>query len=194
MSDKQHILNSIAAIARGLGRAPSRSEFISLAGISDYHVLQSFPSWNDAVRAAGLDPYTLNVRVEDSELLKDWGETVRKNRAIPARHVYRRRGKYDPRTIERRFGPWSSLPETFRNFAKDKPEWADVVALLPVPVPKVERGPNEDSAFSIPPINAKHVKLEDRPTYGNPVDFRAYAMNRSTNRASYFYLAWSQRN
>src|SRR5260370_31309910 len=76
----------------------------------------------------------MNVRLEDSELLKDWGETVRTNRAIPARRAYRRAGKYDPRTLERRFGPWSSLPDVFLNFAKDNPEWADVVGLLPARV------------------------------------------------------------
>ncbi len=70
MSDKQHILNSIAAIARGLGRAPSQSEFATLARISEHYVTKFFPSWNDAVRAAGRQPYTLNVRLDDSELLR----------------------------------------------------------------------------------------------------------------------------
>ena len=173
MSAKHHILNSIAAIARGLGRAPSRSEFVTLTGITDYHVLQCFPSWNDAVRAAGLHPYTLNVRLEDSALLEDWGETVRRRRAIPPRHAYRREGKYDTRTIERRLGPWSTLPEVFRNFAEGKPEWANVVALLPVPLPKDERGrPSEDSSSSILPNKVKHVPLKDRATYGNPTHFR----------------------
>src|SRR6266852_6706338 len=162
MPDKQHILNSIAAIARGLGRAPTRSEFVSLAGISEYFVTQSFPSWNDAVRSAGLHANTMNVKLEDSELLEDWGEIVRANRAIPARRAYRREGKYDPRTLESRFGPWASLPNAFRNFAESKPEWADVLALLPVPLPPVplrkdERGrPNEDSPSSILPNKAQH--------------------------------------
>lgn len=170
---REHILDSIAAIARGLGRAPSRSEFVSLAGMTDYHVLQCFPSWNEAVRAAGLDPYTLNVRLEDSALLEDWAETVRGHRAIPARHAYRREGKYDPRTIEKRFGPWSSLPDVFRKFAESKPEWADVVALLPVPLPKDERGrPNEASPSSILPNKVQNVPLRDRATYGNPIHFR----------------------
>jgi hypothetical protein len=172
MSDKQHILNSIAAIARGLGRAPSRSEFVSLAGITDYHVLLCFPSWNDAVRAAGLHANTLNVRLEDSALLEDWAETVRRHRAIPPRHTYRREGKYDPRTIEKRFGPWSSLPEVFLNFAKVNPEWADVVALLPAPVVKQEHGSNNDLASPILPKKTRHVPLKDRATYGNPTRFR----------------------
>jgi hypothetical protein len=134
--DKQFILDSLAAIARGAGRAPSRSEFLSLSGISEHHVSQYFPNWNDAVRAAGLRPNTLNVRLEDRELLEDWAFAVRRNRKIPTRRVYRHLGKFDHRTFERRFGPWSQLPEVFRNFAQSKPEWADVVALLPVPAPK----------------------------------------------------------
>jgi Homing endonuclease associated repeat len=140
--DKQFILDSLAAIARGAGRPPSRSEFASLSGISEHSVLQFFPNWSAALRAAGLQPYTLNLRLEDRELLEDWGCAVRRNHKIPARRVYRHLGKFDHRTFERRFGPWSQLPEVFRNFARGKPEWADVVALLPVPAPKpVHPGP-----------------------------------------------------
>ena len=206
LPDKQDILDSLAAIARGAGRAPSRSEFLSLSGISEHYVSQFFPSWNDAVRAAGLQPFTLNVRLADSELLEDWGCAVRRNRKIPARRAYRRQGKYDPRTIERRFGPWSALPGVFRNFAQGKPEWTDVVALLPVPPPKpapnhippsvgarfssssgrhgIEhvrqvtpghseaRAPNQHSPSSVLPNKVRYAPLEDRPTYGNPLDFR----------------------
>jgi len=172
MSGKQQILNSIVAIASGLGRAPTLSEFVRLAGISEYFVSQCFPSWNDAVRSAGLHANTLNVRLEDSELLKDWGEIVRANRATPAKRAYRRLGKYDPRTLERRFGPWSTMPEVFLNFAKDHPEWADVVALMPVPVSKQEHASNHDSASPVLPKKTRHVPLKDRATYGNPTHFR----------------------
>jgi len=172
MSDKQQILDAIRAIARGLGRAPSQSEFVALSEISEYSVSQCFSSWNDAVRPAGLHPNTLNVRLDDSELLKDWGETVRTNRAIPARRAYRRVGRYDPRTLERRFGPWSSLPEVFLNFSKDNPEWADVVALLPVPALKQEHGSNNALASPILPKKTRHVPLRDRAAYGNPTHFR----------------------
>src|SRR5258708_14890218 len=114
----------------------------------------------------------MNVRLEDSEVLKDWGEIVRANRAIPARRAYRREGKYDPRTLEKRFGPWSSLPHVFLNFAKDNPEWADVVALLPAAVLKQEHGSNNDLAAPILQKKTPHAPLKDRPTYGNPTRFR----------------------
>jgi hypothetical protein len=91
---------------------------------------------------------------------------------MPPRRAYRRAGKYDPSTLERRFGPWSSLPEAFQNFAKDNPEWADVVALLPARVLKQDDGSNGDAASQILPKKIPHVPLRDRATYGNPTHFR----------------------
>ena len=172
MSGKQQILDSIGAIARRLGRAPSHSEFFSHAGISRYSVSQFYPRWNDAVRAAGLEPRRLKVRPEDSELLRDWGETVRRKRVLLSRRGYLLEGKHDPRTLERRFGPWSMLPDVFRKFAESKPEWADVVALLPVREPKEWTAAEEHWRSVSAPNKAQHARLQDRPTYGNPIDFR----------------------
>jgi hypothetical protein len=174
MSDKQHILSSIAAIAKKLGRAPSRSEFISRSGISSYFVLQSFPSWNHAVRAAGLRPYTLHVKVKvaDRALLEDWGEAVRRRRDLPSRRAYLLEGKHDLRTMEKRFGGWSALPRAFRNFAEGKRKWADVLALLPVPKPKEKPAAKKNSPSSIPPKKVQRAQFQHRLTYGNPIDFR----------------------
>jgi len=172
MPDKKHILNSIAAVAKQLGRAPTHSEFFSRAGISRYAVAKCFPKWNDAVRAAGLEPRKLRVELQDSELLRDWGETVRRRRAVPSRRAYLLEGKYDPRTMEKRFGGWASVPSAFRKFAKGKREWAEVLVFLPAPKPKEKAAANENSRCSIPPKKAQHARLQDRPTYGNPIDFR----------------------
>jgi hypothetical protein len=172
MSDKQQILDLIGAIARRLGRAPSHSEFFSHTGMSRYSVSKFFPRWNDAVRTAGLKPRKVRVQLEDSELLRDWGETVRRKRALPSRRGYLLEGKYDPRTMEKRFGAWSLVPRAFRNFASCKREWADVLALLPVLKLKEKAVGNKNSRSSIPPNKAQCAQLLDRPTYGNPIDFR----------------------
>jgi Homing endonuclease associated repeat len=201
MPDKKQILNSIAAVARQLGRAPSRSEFISRSGISLHFVLQSFPSWRAAIQAAGLRPHTLNVRIEDTSLLEDWGKTARRNKAVLRnrarlpRHIYRRQGKYNPHTLANRFGGWSSVPRAFRKFAMGKREWADVMALLPAPVARPlssmsarsqtgrgvvgardtrARQTNESSVSSIPPKQLQHAPLKDRATYGNPMRLPAF--------------------
>jgi hypothetical protein len=173
MSDKKRITDSIAGIARKLGRVPSRSEFIARSGISSYFVLRCFRGWNDAVRAAGLRPNMLNVRVEDRALLEDWGKQVRRNRGIHPRHAHLRQGKYDASTIERRFGPWSKVPEAFRKFAKRKREWADVLALLSVPKRTRTLERKQDSASPTSPNKVQHAPRGDRRAYGNPTNFHA---------------------
>jgi hypothetical protein len=191
--DKELILDSLAAIARGAGRPPSRREFLSLSGIPESAVLRFFPSWNAALEAAGLAPYTRNLRLDDRELLENWGQAVRRIRKIPARRAYRHLGKFDHRTFERRFGPWSQVPEGFRKFAQGKPEWANVLALLPAPAPKPspKRVPVAQALLPVrfspsskngapEPLSAstprrgkfRYLPLENRPTYGPSLDFR----------------------
>jgi hypothetical protein len=172
--DEEVILASIRAIASGRGGyPPSRSQFVSLAKISEHHILRFFPSWNDAVRAAGFEPFTL--KVDDTALLEDFARAVRRHGKMPSRRAYLREGKYDIKTIERRFAcPWSSVPEVFRKFAADKPEWRDVLALLPPPTPKQLRTPSNPNIRppSSTPNKSQHATIKDRAVYGEPIHFR----------------------
>lgn len=179
MFDKQQVLESIATIARKLGHTPSILEFTAHVQVSQYSLFRLFPKWNDAVRAAGLQPNRLPTRPEDSELLRNWGETVRKKRAIPSRWAYRLAGKYYPLTLAKRFGGWESVPQAFRNFAKDKREWRDVLALLPAPLPEEERivvAPCRGALQRVPTSAVRtsskvcpYKRRKDRATYGNPM-------------------------
>ncbi|MGH9676012.1 MAG: homing endonuclease associated repeat-containing protein, partial [Candidatus Acidiferrum sp.] len=171
MPDKKRIIEAIARVGRELGRAPSHSKFVARSGISAHSIVRCFECWNDAVRAAGLRPNTQNVRVEDRALLEDWGRQARRNRGIPTFHTYRRKGKYEPTTLERRFGPWSKMPKAFRKFAKGKREWADVVALLPVRKRKRACESKQERSSPIWPKKVQHAPRRDRPTYGNPTNF-----------------------
>lgn len=172
------ILNAIRKAAKVLGRPPSRSEFIAQSGITEYHVLRYFPGWRDAVRAAGLTQNTTNSPLAPETLLEDWGGLVRKLRRIPTREHYRRDGTYSPSALEKKLGPWSGMPARFRQYAVGKSEWADVVALLPLGTPVAMHSSNQnldigshDRVASAVPIH-RHGRLRDRPTYGNPIDFR----------------------
>jgi Homing endonuclease associated repeat len=174
MPNKQRILESIAKIAKKLGRAPSRAEFVTRTGISKYFVLKWFRSWSDAVRAAGLQPSALNARIEERALLEDWGNVVRRNGSLLPRHMFRRAAKYNPCTLAKRFGAWSSVPQAFRKFARGKREWADVLALLPAPLPS---GPvrgacrqplHRHSAPQTPPRKSWPAPRRDRPICGDP--------------------------
>jgi hypothetical protein len=125
--ESHDILDAIRKAAKDLGRPPSRPEFTARSGLSEYKVLNHFPSWREAVRAAGLTPDSTNVRLDDESLLKDWGELVRRSRRIPTRDQYRREGNYSPGAFEKHFGPWSAIPAKFRDFARNKPEWGQML-------------------------------------------------------------------
>ena len=178
MSTKKQILQAIVSLAKKRGHTPSILEFAAQQEISRSSLFLIFPKWNDAVRAAGLKPNRLYVRPEDGELLKDWGETVRKKRAIPSPWAYRLAGKYYPLTLAKRFGGWESVPQAFRHFAKGKREWADVLALLPAPPKGVNAPPpssgarRPDSVFRSP-LTTHHSPLSSL-TYGNPIHFPSF--------------------
>ena len=175
--DKNEILKAIEMCAQSLGRSPSRSEFMAHSGIIEYHVLRHFNSWSEAVLAVGLQPDLTNRRLNEEELLVDWGNVVRANRQIPTRVQYRQDGNYSADVFDKRFGSWSAVPAAFVAFAKDDATWADVVALLPVPKPKLQQQSSssgkatEVTASALQP-QQRYQKLADRPTYGNPIDFR----------------------
>lgn len=180
LPDKSQLLDAIRKCADQLGHPPSRSEFKTKTGMSEYQVLRHFQNWREAVRAAGLQADSTNVRLDDNTLLQDWGEFVRKIRQIPTRSQYKREGTFSPGAFENHFGAWSGIPLRFQDFAKGNPEWADVLPLLPTGVPKwkqmsetpsssgVNVGTSASGALSRP----RHSKLQDRSTYGNPIDFR----------------------
>lgn len=173
---QDEILSAIRNAAQALGHAPSRSEFKAASGLSEYQVLKFFPGWREAVRAAGLSPNATNIPLAPEVLLEDWGELVRKLRRIPTRATYRRDGTYSPSGIEKKLGPWSGIPAKFRAFAEGKPEWSDVLPLLPLTVPTtIHSGsflPEPANSTSSPGPTHRHTRLSDRPTYGNPIDFR----------------------
>jgi hypothetical protein len=174
-ADQKHILNSIAVIAKKLGRAPSQAEFVAQSRISKYFVLKSFSSWTEAVRAAGLHPSALNARIDDRALLEDWGGAVRRNAGTLPRHMFRRAAKYNPCTLAKRFGGWSSVPQAFRKFARGKQQWADVVALLPAPVAKKEGAwPQQNAATSNGRRQAQQKLSKDRATYGDPIPLQGF--------------------
>lgn len=178
LPEKQVVLDAVRSAAQKLGHPPSRNEFKKISGMSEYQVLRHFPSWREVVRAAGLEPDATNIRLDDDALLLDWGKIVRKNRQIPTRDQYRREGSFSPGVFERHFGPWSAIPAKFKQFTHDKLEWGDVVALLPLePARLISVNASTAASFGDPVASSvvnkqKYSKLNDRPTYGNPIDFR----------------------
>lgn len=195
--NRKDIMNAIKKTVTELGKNPSRSTFIRYTGIAEYHVLKHFSSWNSAVEAAGFEPDTSNIRLEDDDLLSDWGKIVRKLRQIPTRVQYKHIGKYSSWVFEKHFGLWSNLPDKFRTFAKDSDEWNDVITLLPLQqssngvnksVSDISKFETDIEHISKSPYHVqKHNKLNDRLVYGNPIDFRGLR-HEPTNENGVIFL------
>lgn len=181
LPDKQAVLDAIReAVAKSGGRRISRQEFIARSHMKVSDIFRHFPKWSAALTAAGFDFEPYHQKIREHDLLEDWGKIVRERRTIPTRNQYKLEGKYSPGVFESRFGPWSVIPSQFRKFVQDKPEWADVLALLPATAPKEKpagssrkmTGGSSQAPLSVALPRQRHTKLEGRPIYGNPVDFR----------------------
>lgn len=172
---RTEILEAIRAAAKELGEPLSRAKFLAHSGLREYRILTHFPNWRAALRAAGLEPDNTNIRLEDNKLLRDWGELVRRHRAIPTRDQYRREGNFGVNSFANHFGPWASIPQHFRKFAEVNPEWADVLPLLPIESSGTQSSTASSHTQKDNPPTAgtvQHAKLDARPTYGDPIDFR----------------------
>ncbi len=168
------------ALAKRAGERLTRQAFLAESGMSVGDIFRYWPNWSAALveAGAGFGPY--HERIPPEELLRDWGKITRKLGQIPTRNQYKLQGHYSPGVLERNYGPWSSVPSAFRMFAADDPEWRDVFSLLPSQTEQTEppselgdlRALPSATESPAPCSGAWHRTLYERPTYGDPIDFR----------------------
>lgn len=175
MDEKETLLEAIrTAVNAAGGKRVTRQQFLNSSGFKVADIFRHFPKWSDALTAAGcaFDPY--NAKIPKEDLLTDWGELSRSLGRIPTRNEYKLQGSYSATVLERNFGPWSTLPDAFHGFAANHPEWSDVVALIPEHPDQVQPEKIVTPASTTPSIapTSRYQRLTNRPTYGNPIDFR----------------------
>jgi len=178
------ILGAIRQVVQLLGgKQPSRREFLEHSGLKLADLERFFPkdTWSTALSAAGFDfrPYNQKIPLED--WLRDWADLVRKHRGIPTRKQYKVEGKFSPGVFENHCGAWSTVPTKFRECFGDKPEWVDVLALIPEVSPRqgtvseapiAGNSPSTSATSPIPGSRQRYPRLDNRPSYGMPIDFR----------------------
>lgn len=135
---REQILSAIEAVAKELGRAPTREELERLGGISPAAVRRHFMRHRTAVRAAGLEPAPTGParQIQNEELLEDWGGLTRRLRRAPTQAEYQSEGKYAYRCLIDRFQRWTLIPTAFLEAAEKgalSGEWKDVAEILRTP-------------------------------------------------------------
>jgi hypothetical protein len=130
--DREALLTAIRAAAKtDPAKVLTLARFLAISKMGAQNVFRHFSKWNQAVRAAGLKYKRHNDPVTSRQMLEDWGRLARKVRRTPTHLEYKLHGKYCSTTVMRRFGKWSLLPDTFRDFARRSKQWSDVLTLLP---------------------------------------------------------------
>lgn len=159
-----------AAIEAAGGSAMTMSRFFAVSGMKSNDVYDHFETWNEVLRAAGLDVEPYNQHVDDATLLADWASVVRKLRRIPSKALYEKHGQYPSHAIQSRAGAWSRVPEIFRAFAARRRQWKDVLPMLPLPL----RNSKAEAASPLPSAHAtapppRSAPLSDPIPNGRPL-------------------------
>jgi hypothetical protein len=153
---RAEILELITEMAARLGRAPGRKLFADETGITEAMWVTYWPRWSDALVDAGLAPNELQVAIPDDELLEHLARLVRHLGKWPTfnemRTVVRSDNSYPSFNTLTRLGTKSEMLHRLHGFAKARPEWHDVQALLPEETPTAESCSDGafDRAFSVP--------------------------------------------
>jgi hypothetical protein len=172
-NEREALLEAIRNAAAAAGGARlTRQQFLKRSSFKLGDLFRYFPRWSDALAAAGFQFNPYNQKIPPRDLLADWGQLTRSLGRIPTRNEYKLEGSYSATVFERNFGPWSSLPQVFREQFADFSEWADVMALLPDLSQRA--APSTSIPSTAPRTQAvpRSPRRVDRPTYGDPIDFR----------------------
>ncbi len=130
---KDEALGVIRRCAQELGRAPTRIHLQQHAGLSPAMVRKLFGSHLEAHRQAGLQATGPGYLVTVEALLTDWATITRQEGKIPTRAEYDSEGRFSSTTFEDRWGTWSAVPSTFRDFVRKKADastWQDVLQII----------------------------------------------------------------
>ncbi|MBX3381013.1 MAG: hypothetical protein KF805_13045 [Phycisphaeraceae bacterium] len=144
----QQITDAIRELVLKLGRIPRRGEFYAQSGFREYTLRNVFPTWTEALHAAGFASRSNDPPRGRDDLLSDWGNVVRKLGRTPLKREYNALALTSWYFLRRRVSRWKAVPSAFREFAKHKPEWNDVITFL-----------DDDKSDESKPSLARHAGL-----------------------------------
>ena len=114
---REKIIEEIKRIAKKVGKNQlSRREFHSNSEISDRQIGKLFDSWNEAIEEAGLTPHTENVKIDENNLFTEMERVFLDFGGICTCTKFNKLSKFSIYAYEKRFGHWSGVLKTFRDW------------------------------------------------------------------------------
>ena len=100
-------LLAIRELADQLDTTPTQAEMDEHGTISQHAIIDEFGSWNEGVRAAGLEPNQKHG-ISDDEILEEIRRTARRLGRVPSMSEMNEHGEYSVAVVERAFGSWTT--------------------------------------------------------------------------------------
>jgi len=168
--DKDTIIKEIQRIAgESETGTVSRSQFKSKSGISEWQIYKYYPTWNDAVKAAGLTPTDVS-RIDDTELFREMKDVFVKFGGVCTRMKFDKMCKYSADVYKKHFGKWNDILLAFNTWLKESGEDFPFLNQL---LGKTNLQEAEKS-IALNKRKTKAVLWDSRgtTTYGSPLNFR----------------------
>lgn len=168
------VIESIRSVSNLLGTdVLTQKQFLENTDITMADILRYFPKWSDACHAAGVEHDRSREPVPDEEILTNWGHVTRKLGHVPSLTEYKVLGRFG-RGVFNRFGKWIDVPDAFNNFFNGSDEWEDVFTIVEQHSLKTKKKKSirKPKLIQQGVVRNLHEKLENRPVYGDPIDFR----------------------
>ena len=147
MATKTNIIAEIKRLAGANGgRAPGRERFETITGIrmSDWYP-RLWLRWGDALSEAGFGPNKLSEKMETAHLLERYAALTRELGRVPLNGELKRRAMEDStfpsHSVFSRLGGKAELIAALRKHCAERPDYADVLALLPTTAASEEASP-----------------------------------------------------
>lgn len=139
---REHIISEIQRLAAlNDGQAPGQTAFVGATGIGETKWRGKYwARWGDALIEAGFEPNTWNNKSDPEEVLEGVIRACRHYGKLPVKAEFSMLRASDPsiplpNTIRNHFGRQADLVTALRKYAGTKPDYADVLAMLPVAAP-----------------------------------------------------------
>jgi AcrR family transcriptional regulator len=133
---RDRILLEIRALFDRDGVTPGRDKFLAHTGLKDHQLISIWPSWNDAVRDAGLEPNALNAAIPTEQLLSALADLTHEIKRFPGRPQIQHAGAVklgfpNHKTFSNRFGTRDEMFQALVKWAHERDN-AELLAILEV--------------------------------------------------------------
>lgn len=169
---RESIIEAAKAAAAQTGGVVSRTDFVRLSGVSQYHLYHLFPDggWSEVRRMAGIEPHPKNTQpISDHDLLAEFHRVVCELGAIPTWHKFGSVASVAPETVKKRFGGAKGTLAAYRNWLEATEPGSPLLATLTETASRGIERPRATTREAAKP--SAWTKL-DGIEYGAPINFR----------------------